>query len=62
MKLMRAKTQTPVGTGDILRDSHGRRYYLRAIHNNKVQVVSMDERRMHVTARPETFNCFLTNL
>jgi len=62
MKLMRAKTQTPVGTGDILRDSHGRRYYLRAIHNNKVQVVSMDERRMHVTARPETFICFLTNL
>lgn len=61
MKLLRAKTQTPVTTGEVVKDKRGHRYYLRSIHNNKLDVVSMDERRLHLTAKPEVFNCYLTN-
>lgn len=59
--LMRAKTQTPVATGEVVRDGRGRRYYVSHVHNNKVAVVSMDERKLHITAKPEVFSCYLTN-
>ena len=57
----RAKTQTPVCTGEILRDNRGCRYYMRGIHNNKLMVVSMDERKIHMTVAPAQFSCYLTN-
>jgi len=57
--IVKAKTQTPVTTGEILRDSSGRKMYLRGVHNNKLLVVSMDERKIHMTAHPEQFGCFL---
>ena len=57
--IVKAKTQTPVTTGEILRDASGRKMYLRGVHNNKLLVVSMDERKIHMTARPEQFWCFL---
>lgn len=57
--IVKAKTQTPVTTGEIVRDTRGHKYYLRGLHNNKLLVVSMDERKMHMTARPEQFGCFL---
>jgi hypothetical protein len=60
MRLIKAKTQTLVATGEILRDAQGRTYYLRGLHNNKLLVVSMDERKLHLSARPEQFGCFLT--
>jgi hypothetical protein len=59
--LMHAKSKKPVDTGEVLRDDRGRRYYLRGVHNNKVLVTSMDERKVMVTAAPQVFNCFLTN-
>ena len=58
--LRHAKSKNPVGTGEILRDNRGRRYYLRGIHNNKVLVTSLDEQRLMFSAPPQTFNCFLT--
>lgn len=60
--LMRAKTKQPVLTGEMVRDSRGRRYYVSHVHNNKVAVVSMDERKLHITAKPEVFDCFLSTL
>ena len=56
--LVRAKTQCPVETGEVVRDNRGRRYYVSHIHNNKVAVVSMDGRNIHMTAAPQTFNCY----
>ena len=61
-KLVRAKTQQPVLTGEVVRDSRGRRYYVSHVHNNRVAVVSMDEHKLHVTAKPEVFDCFLSTL
>jgi hypothetical protein len=58
--VIKAKTQTPVTTGEILRDASGRKMYLRGIHNNKLLVVSMDERKLHMTGKPEQFGCYLT--
>jgi hypothetical protein len=58
--LMKAKTQTLVATGEIVRDRRGWRYYVSHIHNNKIAVVSMDERKIHMTAPPEQFGCYLT--
>lgn len=58
--LMKAKTQVPVSTGEIVRDQRGWRYYVSHIHNNKIAVVSMDERKIHMTAAPEQFGCYLT--
>ena len=57
--IVKAKTQTPVTIGEVLSDARGRKMYLRGIHNNKLLVVSMDERKLHMTARPEQFGCFL---
>ena len=57
--LIHAKTQTLVTTGEILSDASGRKMYLRGMHNNKLLVVSMDERKIHMTAKPEQFGCFL---
>jgi hypothetical protein len=57
--LIKAKTQTLVTTGEILSDASGRKMYLRGMHNNKLLVVSMDERKVHMTAKPEQFGCFL---
>ena len=57
--LIKAKTQTPVTTGEILSDVSGRKMYLRGVHNNKLLVVTMDERKIHITAKPEQFECFL---
>lgn len=56
--LVHAKTKSPVDIGEVVRDNRGRRYYISHIHNNKVTVVSMDERRIHKTAAPQTFNCY----
>lgn len=58
--LVRAKTQKPVDTGEVVSDNRGRRYYVSHVHNNKVAVVSMDGRKLHVTAPPQKFGCFLT--
>lgn len=55
--LIKAKTQTLVTTGEILSDASGRKMYLRGMHNNKLLVVSMDERKVHMTAKPEQFGC-----
>lgn len=57
--LIKAKTQTLVTTGEILSDASGRKMYLRGMHNNKLLVVTMDERKVHMTAKPEQFGCFL---
>ena len=59
--LMHALSKKPVDTGEVLRDGRGRRYYLRGVHNNKILVTSMDERKLMVTAAPQQFNCFLTH-
>ena len=59
--LVRAKTQKPVDIGEVVIDNRGRRYYVSHVHNNKVAVVSMDERKIHMTARPEQFGCYLIN-
>ena len=59
--LMHVLSKKPVDTGEVLRDGRGRRYYLRGVHNNKILVTSMDERKLMVTAAPQQFNCFLTN-
>lgn len=59
--LIRAKTQKPVDTGEIVSDNRGRRYYVSHVHNNKVAVVSIDGRKLHMTADPRVFNCYLTN-
>ena len=62
MKTLRhAISKKPVDTGEVLRDNRGRCYYLRAIHNNKILVTSMDEQKLMVTAAPQAFNCFLTH-
>jgi len=61
-KLVRAKTQQPVVTGEVVRDRGGRRYYVSHVHNNKVAVVSMDEQKLQITAKPEVFDCFLSTL
>ena len=58
--LLKAKTQTLVTTGEVLRDTRGHKYYLRGLHNNKLLVVSMDERKLYMTGKPEQFGCFLT--
>jgi len=55
--LIKAKTQTLVTTGEVLSDASGRKMYLRGMHNNKLLVVSMDERKIHMTAKPEQFGC-----
>jgi len=57
--VIKAKTQTPVCTGEVLRDARGYKYYLRGFHNNKLLVVSMDGRKLHMTGKPEQFGCFL---
>ena len=59
--LVRAKTQKPVDTGEVVSDNRGRRYYVSHVHNNKVAVVSMDGRNLHMTADPRVFNCYLIN-
>jgi len=59
--LVRAKNQKPVDTGEVVSDSRGRRYYVSHVHNNKVAVVSMDGRKLHVTAPPQKFGCYLIN-
>ena len=59
--LIRAKTQKPVDTGEVVSDNRGRRYYVSHVHNNKVAVVSIDGRKLHMTADPRVFNCYLTN-
>lgn len=59
--LIRAKTQKPVDTGEVVIDNRGHRYYVSHVHNNKVAVVSMDGRKLHMTADPRVFNCYLTN-
>ena len=48
-------------TGEVVRDGRGRRYYVSHVHNNKVAVVSMDGRKLHMTADPRLFGCYLTN-
>jgi len=58
--LVRAKSQCPVDTGEVVRDNRGRRYYVSHVHNNKVAVVSMDGRNLHMTAAPQVFGCYLT--
>jgi len=57
--ILKAKTQTLVTTGEVLRDTRGNQYYLRGLHNNKLLVVSMGGRKLHMTAAPEQFGCFL---
>ena len=56
--LVRAKTQKPVDTGEVVIDNRGRRYYVSHVHNNKVAVVSMDGRNIRMTAAPQIFNCY----
>lgn len=58
--VIKAKTQIPVSTGEVLRDTRGHRYYLRGLHNNKLLVVSMDGRKLHMTAAPQMFGCCLS--
>lgn len=59
--IIRAKTRTPVYIGEVVSDNRGRRYYVSHVHNNKLAVVSMDGRKLHITADPVVFNCYLTN-
>lgn len=59
-QVIKAKTQTLVSTGEILRDTRGCKYYLRGVHNNKLLVVSMDSRKIHMAAVPSQLGCFLT--
>jgi hypothetical protein len=60
--VIKAKTQTIVCTGEILRDTRGHKYYLRGFHNNKLLVVSMDERKLHMTGAARAIRLLPNNL
>ena len=46
-----------VEVSDVVRDRQNRRYYVSHLNSKTISCVSMCERHIHITEKPEFFNC-----